>query len=104
MEEEDVIETTQGTRQTIPIGKRYRMYSDGLQWVLEKHITRHNKEGEPYEVWDKDGYYPSLKWLAPAVLERQLKDADVSEFKSLVWVVDEARREILEAIKTTQDR
>jgi len=85
----------------ISIGQSYRMTSDGMQWVVE-HLKAgiNQKTKQPTQSWHLVGYYPKINDACESLLEHKLTNTEAGEIKSLIWLLAEAKREILEAIKT----
>lgn len=84
---------------SLMIGTDYRLTADDLQWVLERRTEAKKADAKNPYTWHLVGYYPRLEQAFDSLLEYKLKAADMAEFKSLIWLLGETRKEIREAIR-----
>ena len=86
----------------INIGVDYRIRrADENNLVLEHFVkVKQTKNQKNTNKWHLVGYYPKINDACESLLEHKLKNTEAGEIKSLIWLLAEAKREILEAIKT----
>lgn len=84
------------------IGQDYRMYSDKLQWVIERRIKPSGPRAKLAEKWVLVGYYPRLQQALDALLEQKMRDAEITELSGLAKLLTMAKQEIKDAASTIE--
>ena len=74
----------------INLSKDYRVITDAHQYILQtKHVS---EKGKDYEV--TKGYYANMDMLIQKMLELELKENEIEEFKELNQLLKDTAEEV----------
>ncbi len=82
----------------IPIGDKYRITSDSLQWTVQK--SKNNKSKPGGVVWNSESYFPTLEFAFRALGERMIRESDAIGVVEAVAAVGQVVARLNAAVPT----
>lgn len=82
----------------LQIGENYLLTADTYNIILNKRYKKQMKEGEPIQYgWQQSAFYPTIEKAFLGLLEKDLKDSDVTTINEMIKEIRRATQEIAAA-------
>lgn len=102
--------TDEDIEKTIYIGE-YKLSKDSFQWIVEyfkkgreRKIKNEESLVKTADRWILVGYYPKLEHALEKLLEYKLLISDAEDIRTLIWTLNNAKAEIVDAVKKMNRR
>lgn len=93
--------TKENSKIDINIGVKYKLTSDTYNVIVNERTVSKPKEGEEAKVNYKSiGFYPNLEKACVALLDKDVREAEVTTIKDLLLEIKNSKLEILAALTT----
>jgi len=66
------------------IGKKHRLISDPLNFILQKKVITKNGDNAGKERWVNIGYFAEPKNALKTLADNKLRESDITNFKAIV--------------------
>ncbi|QFP93404.1 UNVERIFIED_ORG: hypothetical protein Xoosp15_139 [Xanthomonas phage Xoo-sp15] len=81
------------------IGEDYKLTSDTNNVIINQKYQKKTKEGEPPQFDFKEiGYYANVEQACIGLLNKKLRDSEVTSIKELMILIKDTKLEILAGV------
>ncbi|AHN66517.1 replication initiation protein [Bacillus phage Bcp1] len=82
------------------IGEEYKLTSDTNNVIINQKYQKKVKEGTPPQFGYKEiGYYPNVEKACVGLLDKKLRDSEVTSVKELMILIKDTKLEIMTGVK-----